>query len=381
MPLGAVLSGGVDSGVVCAMVRPERAYSVGFSDEGFDERSEARKTAERIRTDFTSVEVTASDFFAALPSVQYYSDEPYANLSAVPLYLMAKRASRDVKVILSGEGADELFGGYLWYTDSKIGGLYRRLPVMVRRFAARHTVLPSKRLKNFTEKRLENVTEDFIGQAKIMTAREAARILKGKYAAERACTDITAKYYREAPRGSVLQKKMYLDQNLWLPFDILNKADKMTMASSVELRVPYLDLEVLSASEGLSDRLSVKNGTTKYLLRRLAEGVLPREAAYRPKKGFPVPLRVWIRDEKYKNILLKAFEGQTAAEFFDTERLKEMLNAHFEGRENNARVLYTVYAFLVWYGCFFKTAEQSGGSAEKENKNEENGISADHSRL
>lgn len=351
--LGAFLSGGVDSGLVCAMARPKRTYSVGFSETGFDERGDAKAMAERIGAEFISVGADADAFFAALPCVQYHSDEPYANLSAVPLYLMARRASKDVKVILSGEGADELFGGYEWYADGRIGRLYKRLPRSARRIAFKLSAPLGKRVRRFTERNLAGVEEEFIGQARIMTAEKARLLLKKPLGATGRSSDITSKYYGEVQKSSELRKKMYLDQNLWLPLDILNKADKMTMASSVELRVPYLDLKVLSAAEGLSDGLLVKNRTTKYLLRRAAERALPKSAARRRKKGFPVPFREWIKDERYKNILLEAFNGKTASRFFDVGLLVEMLNAHFDGRENNARVLYTVYAFIVWYDCFF----------------------------
>ncbi len=382
VPVGAFLSGGVDSGLICALSKPRNAFTIGFDDLDFDERRQAAETAAHIGTKLTSVEIDARDFFSALPEVQYHSDEPYANLSAVPLYLIAKRASSDVKVIISGEGADELFGGYEWYADGALQSLYKKLPSGVRRFAFEHSAPLGKRVKRFTEKNLRGVEDTFIGQAKIMPPSAAYSLLSKEYKALRSCKDITSKYYAEASESSELQKKMYLDQNLWLPFDILNKADKMTMASSVELRVPYLDLKVLAVSGTLSDRLLVRNKTTKYLLRKTATRVLPESAALRPKKGFPVPFRSWIREPQFKEKLRDAFESETARQFFEDKRLIEMLDEHAAGKGNHARVLYTVYTFIVWYDRFFKTPEPASLIIDDvKEANEQIKISADSARL
>lgn len=384
VPLGTFLSGGVDSGLVTALSKPRHSFSIGFRDTDFDERNAASETANHIGTALTSVEIGASEFFSALPEVQYHSDEPYANLSAVPLYLIAKHASGKVKVILSGEGADELFGGYEWYVDGRLGKLYKKLPHGVRRFAFKHSSSLGKRAKSFTERNLPTVEGSFIGQAKIMTPATAYSLLSKDFKSLKDSSDITAKYYNKVKDSSELQKKMYLDENLWLPFDILNKADKMTMASSVELRVPYLDLKVLAVAGMLSEKLLVKNKTTKYLLRKTAEKVLPESIASRPKKGFPVPFRKWIREMEYGEKLRDAFESETAEMFFEKEKLIALLNDHVTGKGSHARVLYTVYAFIVWYDRFFNTPEPTSVIIEEiseDVKNGESTVSADTSRL
>ena len=271
--------------------------------------------------------------------------------------MIAKRASSDVKVVISGEGADELFGGYEWYIDGAFGKLYKKLPGRVRRFAFNHSSVFGSRVKTFTERNLPKTEETFIGQAKIMTPSMAYLILSKNYKLLRSNTAITEKYYSKVSKSSELQKKMFLDQNLWLPFDILNKADKMTMASSLELRVPYLDLKVLAVSSTVCDRLLVRNRTTKYILRKTAEKVLPYNITSRAKKGFPVPFRNWIKQEEYAGILRNAFEGETACTFFEKKELISLLNDHIVGKSNNARLLYTVYAFIIWYDVFFKTPE------------------------
>ena len=384
VPLGAFLSGGVDSSLICALSKPRHVFSIGYPESELDERSEATEAAEHIGVTLTPIEMGASEFFSALPEVQYHSDEPYANLSAVPLYLMAKRASADVKVVLSGEGADELFGGYDWYADGKIGRIYKKLPSGARRFASEHSSFLGKRVKKFTERNLPTVESSFIGQAKIMTPATAYSLLNKDFKCLKNSTDVTSEYYEKVKKSSELRKKMYLDQSLWLPFDILNKADKMTMASSVELRVPYLDLKVLAVAGTLSDKLLVKNRTTKLLLRKSAEENLPKEIAYRPKKGFPVPFRSWIKDPTYGQFLKNAFESETASTFFEKDKLIKFLNEHVTGKENHARVLYTVYAFIVWYDRFFNTPEPLSliiDDVKKEKENEEREFSADTARL
>ena len=218
----------------------------------------------------------------------------------------------------------------------------------------------------------------------IMTPSAAYSLLSKEYKTLRGCKDVTSKYYAEVSESRELQKKMYLDQNLWLPFDILNKADKMTMASSVELRVPYLDLKVLAVSGMLRDKLLVRNKTTKYLLRKTAMRVLPESAAMRPKKGFPVPFRTWIREPVYKEKLHDAFESDTAVKFFESKKLLDMLDEHVKGLGNHARVLYTVYAFIVWYDCFFKTPEPLSliiNDVKETDENERNKVPADPARL
>lgn len=355
--VGAFLSGGVDSGLIADYSKPKTAFSIGFGSYGFDERDFAKQRADIEGTSLQSIFLGADEFFNTVESVQYHSDEPYANLSAVPLYVLARKASDKVRVVLSGEGADELFGGYDLYLESPAARLYRTLPTLFRRSASR-TALKGK-LGDFLRRNGGDERESFIGQARIMSAVQAQDLLAPQYAKRCEPTDVTKAILSRTEGASRLREKMYLDLNLWMPFDILGKADKMTMASSLELRVPYLDKEVLSVAEKCSDRLLVRGRTSKYLLRRLAADKLGAESAYRPKKGFPVPFRTWIKQKKYADRLENAFKSKECSEFFNAGKLMDMLKAHIEGRENNARALYTVYAFLVWYGVFFKDKDKS----------------------
>lgn len=353
-PVGAFLSGGVDSGYIVSVARPKSVFSVGFDGYGFDESALARERAEAIGAKIETVTVGADEFFGSVSAVQYHSDEPYANLSAVPLFLLARKARESVGVILSGEGADELFGGYELYRSRPLRRICGEIPPSaVRRIA-------SGRLKRSLEG--ARLDRDFIGQARIMTEAEAFSLLAPPYRAMKSPTLVTADILSENKGATSIRRKMLLDMQLWLPLDILNKADKMTMASSVELRVPYLDLSVLAASEALSDRLLIRGKTTKYALRFSASEELGTEAAFRKKKGFPVPFRDWIRGEKYAEILKTAFTGAIGRRFFNTELLLEMLSAHISGEKDNARRLYTVYSFIEWYRIYFGDGEEMEGS-------------------
>ncbi len=352
VPVGAFLSGGVDSALIASMVRPSCAFTVGFENTELDERRYAEENAKKLGIQLKEKVITPDDFFKTIPLVQYHSDEPCANLSAVPLYLLAELASSEYKVVLSGEGADELFGGYDLYNPSIYEKTYRRLPKKLR-LKGKHLRILGNKVSDFVSRSSSSVEDSFIGQARIMSPSEAYSIISEDIRRLRTPQEITRPYFKKAETSSELQKKLYLDRALWMPFDILNKADKMTMAHSLELRVPYLDIKLLAVSQMLSDRLLVHGKHGKYLLRELARQYIGKESAYRKKKGFPVPFRDWIKAPKYKAILQDAFDSDSCRKFFDTKILNHLMDEHSAGIKNNARALYTVYAFVVWYETFF----------------------------
>ncbi len=358
VPIGAFLSGGVDSALMAALSDPSDVFTVGFDGSEFDEREAARENAAELELKLTEKSISPSEFFRAIPQVQYHCDEPCANLSAVPLYLLSELASSKYKVVLSGEGADELFGGYELYNIGTYGRLYSRIPKRLRPRGKLLGIL-GKRISDFAVRNSSRAEDSFIGQAKIMSPSEAFSLLSTPLKKLRTAQEVTHPYYKHVSNASELQKKLYLDRHLWLPFDILNKADKMTMAHSLELRVPYLDLEVLGAAQLLSDRLLVHGRHGKYALRETAKQYIGKTAAYRKKKGFPVPFRDWIKAPEYRRILEAAFKSPSAEKFFDTDKLFYLLKYHVEGTQSNARTLYTVYAFIVWYEVYF------GGKAPK----------------
>lgn len=354
VPVGAFLSGGVDSSYVTTCMMPEKTFSVGFAQDNFDETGEAAALSDIIGVGNTRKTVTADECFEAFPRIQYHMDEPQANPSSVPLWFLAELAREEVTVVLSGEGADELFGGYEWYVDSPSMARFKRLPRFLRRAAGRAAgALPYFKGHDFLLKCAERPEGYFVGQARVFSEREALSVLASD------CKDgplplaLARPHYDEVRDKHEMTKKMYLDLAMWMPGDILLKADKMSMAHSLELRVPYLDREMLAVAEKIAPSLRASGGETKAALRRASEKTLPSEWVKRPKKGFPVPIRYWLREKKYYDTVRAEFDAPYAAEFFNREAILRLLDEHYLGKRNNARKIWVVYTFLVWYRAFF----------------------------
>jgi len=353
--VGAFLSGGVDSGYVVSELRPDKSYSVGFEQEGFDETEDSERLCRKLHVGNRKKKLTADEFFDVLPEIQYYSDEPHANLSAVPLYHLSQMAAEEVKVVLSGEGADELFGGYEAYQPSRAGDFYKAVvPSALRKRIGKwaESKKPARGL-NFLRRNALDLEDGYIGHAFIMDNEEADALLADKYRSTMRYQDVTAPYYAQAKGLDALHKKLYLDMRLWLPNDILLKADKMTMAHSLELRVPYLDKKVWHYARTLDTKKMTDRKTTKKYFRMAAAQNLPEEWAKRRKKGFPVPVRLWLREDKYYRKVRDVFMRDYVSEFFNREILLGWLEAHKQGKNNYQRRIYTAYVFLLWYEQFF----------------------------
>ena len=352
--VGSFLSGGVDSSYITAVLMPNETFSVGFAQDKFNETDEASLLSERIGVKNFRHLLTPDDCFDAFSDIQYHMDEPQSNPSSVPLYFLAKLAAEQVTVVLSGEGADEIFAGYEWYDETPAMKKYKKFPGFIRRGAAGVAKkLPYFRGREFIIKCSGRPEDYFIGQALVFPEKEAVEVLTEKYRCGQSPKDITAPIYRRVKDKDELIKKQYLDLNLWLPGDILLKADKMSMAHSLELRVPYLDKKIMEMASGIPSEYKINGIDTKYVFRAAANKTLPDEWAHRKKKGFPVPIRFWLREEKYRNIVAEYFESDYAGEFFDRNKIMTLLDDHYSGRANNQRKIWTVFTFLVWYKRFF----------------------------
>lgn len=354
--VGAFLSGGIDSSYITALLKPHKTFSVGFKDyEGiFNETVHAKALSDMLGIENHRVIIDADECFDRLPTIQYHMDEPQSNPSAVPLYFLSELASRHVTVVLSGEGADEIFGGYAWYSKTPAMRKYEALPYALRRPVSRICgLLPANRLTSFLVKGGQKVEERFIGQAHVFDERDAAAVLKEPYRSGPTVRSVTDPVYAQAADEDDVTKMQYLDMKLWLPGDILLKADKMSMAHSLELRVPYLDKRVMALAQKLPARYRVDGQQTKLALRKAALAELPAEWANREKVGFPVPIRFWLRQEKYYRLVREMFESEWAKRFFHTEMLVRLLDEHRAGKRNHARQIWTAYVFLVWYGVYF----------------------------
>ncbi len=353
--IGSYLSGGVDSSYVVAEAKPDKTFTVGFDMEGFSEVDYAKDLSKIFNVKNYSKLISGDEFFDMLPTVQYHCDEPSANVSTVPLYYLSKLAREQVKVVLSGEGADEMFGGYNEYNVSEKEKKYLSLPLFIRKtIAILIKPLPHFVGKNTLIKYGNNLENRYYNKTEMFPAKEANRILTPKYQNDKTPFDLCKSYYDEVKdiKDEIL-KKMYIDINFWLPNDILLKADKMSMANSVELRVPLLDIEVWKLSSKLPTKYMVRNGQTKEIFRGVARKKIPEEWSKRRKLGFPVPFGKWVKEDKYYERIKETFNSNYAKEFFDIQYINKLLDDQHKGKAFNGKKIYVIYVFLTWYKRFF----------------------------
>mgnify|MGYP002516588627 CR=1 FL=1 len=352
--VGCFLSSGVDSSYVASYFGGQKAFTVGFDNgQHYNESNYAAELAKEVGIEHHVHIIGEEEYWQALPRVQYYMDQPLADPSCVALYFVSKLAAEQVKVVLSGEGADELFGGYRIYHEPYSLRGYQRLPRWLRRAAAAVVAaLPFDfKGKSFLIRGSQSLEERFIGNAKMFGQKEKSRLLLDIPASDP--TDYTKEYYARCEGQDDVTRMQYLDINRWMVGDILLKADRMSMANSLELRVPFLDKEVFAVASRIPAKHRVAAGTTKYAMRLAAERHIPESAATKPKLGFPVPIRVWLRQQKYYDIVKAAFLSESARTYFHTDYLLHLLDEHFAGKKDNSRKIWTVYMFLVWYGEYF----------------------------
>ena len=352
--VASLLSSGVDSSYVAATFKGAKTFTVGFDYETYNEIPYAEALSGEVGIRNYSKIISTREYWKEFPKIQYYMDEPLADASAAALYFVDREASRHVKVILSWEGADELFGGYVIYHEPFSLNAYQKIPAGVRRAAAAAvSVLPGHpKGKGFIMRGAKPVEERFIGNANVYTVKLRNRVLRHT-TKNSDPKNLTAPYYRRARHLSDTEKMQYIDLNFWLQGDILLKADKMSMAHGLESRVPFLDRGVFTTAKNIPLEEKISRTNTKTAFREAARRYIPEAAAQKKKLGFPVPIRIWLRQDKYYGIVKKAFLSKEAQLFFHTEELMKLLDAHRAGREDYSRQIWTVYTFLVWYRQYF----------------------------
>ena len=346
------LSGGVDSAYITALARPGRTYTISYAEPRYDESFPARALARSLGVRNRVRRISPGEFWDAVPAVQYHMDEPLADAAAVALYFLNREAAREVKVCLSGEGADELFGGYNIYRDPFTAQWYDRLPPWLRAgLGAAAGLLPPAPGVNFLVRRGCPLEERYFGPTALMTEREKRRLL-ADYEGDGDPMFLTEALWDSTEGLDPVSRMQQVDINLWLAGDILLKADKMSMAHSLELRVPFLDKEVFALAAALPAAAKANARMTKIALRQAAARTLPPASAARKKLGFPVPVRDWLRQEPYTSRVRAAFARPAAAQFFRPQVLHSMLNRHLHGGDC-WRQIWCVYSFLIWYEQFF----------------------------
>ena len=351
--VASYLSGGVDSAYITALARPGRTYTISYAEPRYDESFPARALARSLGVRNRVRRISPGEFWDAVPAVQYHMDEPLADAAAVALYFLNREAAREVKVCLSGEGADELFGGYNIYREPHDLLPLTRLPRPIRKgLGAMAQKLPKMKGKNYLIRGSKDLQERFIGNAFMLNEAERERILKhptGKYPH----TALTKPFYDKAKDLDDVTKMQYIDIHFWLIGDILLKADKMSMANSLEVRVPFLDRVVFDVARKVPTEYKVNKENTKFAMRQAAHRYLPDMVAEKKKLGFPVPIRIWLREENYYNMVKEAFHSPAAEEFFKVDEIMKYLDEHKAGKADNSRKIWTIYMFLVWHKQFF----------------------------
>ena len=356
--VGCFLSSGVDSSYVVKEIskgtKKVKTFSVGYEEEKYSELPYAQDFSSVIGVQNIANKVSADEFFDAVPEIQYFMDEPLPNPSEIPLYFLAKNARKYVKVVLSGEGADELFGGYPMYLA---GGHFDRyahkVPRPVRKAlgtVARHA--PSFKGRNFLIRGAMEPYQRFMRANYVFQSAERQKYLK-RPIATKLPEEYSKRYFDEVPNLDEPTQLQYVDMHTWMIYDILLKADRMSMANSLELRVPFLDRKMLELSTRIPTRYRAANETTKIALRGAAIKQLPERTANKKKLGFPVPLNDWLREDKYYNKVKAAFQSDIAEKFFVTDKLMKLLDDHKNGRALNMQKIWSFYTFILWYEQFF----------------------------
>lgn len=351
--VGSFLSSGIDSSYIVSLAKPDKTYTVGYENKKYDETMYAKDLAEKLGIKNESKIITKEEYLENISKIMYHLDEPTSDPAAISLYFVAKLASKDLKVVLSGEGADEFFGGYNYYREEVDYKFYNKLPFCIRHAIGKvASIFPEGRGFNFLVRRGEKLENSYIGVNRNFSSKMAKKVLKNNYELE--AIHVTKDVYNEFKNYSNIDKMQAIDINFWLMKDILLKADRMTMASSIEGRVPFIDKEVFKVASHLPFDYKVTKENTKVALRAAAKEVIPTEAYKKKKLGFPVPVREWIKEGDFKEEVEKTLNSDVANKYFNTKIINKMFKEHINGKKDNYRKIWTIYTFIKWYQVFFE---------------------------
>lgn len=365
--VASYLSSGVDSSYLTYLAQVDRTFTVGFGEQKYSEIQDAKEFAASIQMKNDSKVIEPEEYWDSLSDIQYYMDEPVADPAAVALYFLSREAAKHVKVVLSGEGSDELFGGYNIYCEPLEHIKFNRIPLSIRRALGKfaENCLPrGMKGRGFLIRHGKTLEERYFANAtNIFSEKEANKLLKK--GCKPRIMSVTAPLYKRVRGKDPVTKMQYVDLHLWLVHDILMKGDKMGMANSLEVRVPFLDKEVMHLAETLPLNYKVRAPKTKVALRAAADKVIRSKTAEKKKLGFPIPIRVWLREEKYYSRVKKQFASESAQKFFDLTYLNKLLEEHKNKKQDNSRKVWAVYVFLLWYERFFANGKPVHPSLSK----------------
>ncbi len=351
--VGSFLSSGIDSSYIVSLAKPDKTYTVGYDIPKYNEIELAEDLAKKLNINNNSKIITKEEYINIIPKIMYHLDEPTSDPAAVALYFVANLASKDLKVVLSGEGADEFFGGYNIYRKDVDMGFYNKIPFLIRNFIAKLCkLLPEVKGINFLIRRGEKLEDSYIGVNRNFSSKMANKILNKKYNLN--AQMVTKEVYKEYKNESDLVKMQAIDIHFWLMKDILLKADRMTMASSIEGRVPFIDKEVFSLASSLPIEYKVTKENTKVALRDAAKKVIPNESYKKKKLGFPVPIRDWMKEDDLYEEIKASFNSDISKKYFNNKIINKMLEDHKNDKKDNYKKIWNIYCFLKWYDVYFK---------------------------
>ena len=358
VPVGSFLSGGIDSSIIVSLAKqfnPHlKTFSVGFEHNGFSEIDVAKETAQALDLENISYIISPQEYMEELPKIIWHMDDPLADPAAIPLYFVAREARKHVTVVLSGEGADELFGGYNIYREPHDLRLFNKIPSPLKSalFALSKIIPDGVKGKSFLERGVTPLEERYIGNAKMFEEMEKKQFLK-QYNPNIHYKQVTKPIYDLTKGLDAVTKMQHLDMHTWLRGDILVKADKMTMANSLELRVPFLDKEVFNVAAKLQTNQKIANNTTKHILRKAAEGIVPDHVLNRKKLGFPVPIRHWLKDEMHDWAVHLIQTSQTD-HLIHKQAVLRLLEDHCVDKADNSRKIWTILIFMIWHQIYME---------------------------
>jgi len=354
--VGAFLSGGIDSTATATLAKESNpnliAFTTGFEREGYSEVDVAAETAEAIGVRHVVRTVSPQEMMDALPLIVWYLDDPVADPALVPLWFIAREARKYVKAVLSGEGADELFGGYTIYNEPVSLAPFEKMPDGMRRALGKvSTKIPEGvRGKDLLRRGALSLEDRYYGNARNFRDQQLRAVLR-EYNENIGFKDVTMPWYRVSRDWDPVARMQHVDLFTWLRGDILVKADKVTMANSLELRVPFLDTEVFEVASRLPRYMKLAGGTTKFALRQALKRIIPPHVLNRRKLGFPVPIRLWLREEMYDWARAIITESQTD-EHLDRRAVLALLDEHRAGERDRSRQLWALIVFMLWHGIF-----------------------------
>ena len=345
--VGSFLSSGVDSSYLVSLAKPNKTYTVGFTNKKYSEIDNAKDLCNKLGINNKSSIITKEEYMNALNKVYYHLDEPTTDACAIAVYFLSQIASKDVKVVLSGEGADEFFGGYNSYDDNP----YTKLPLVIRKIVASICkLLPKNKYTNYLIRRGKSLEESYASVNRNFYDDELKNILKNNNYLKN--QDILNKTYNKYKNENEINKKLAVDIKYWLPDNIFNIVDKMTMAFSIESRVPFTDIEVFKVSSKLNKNHKIRNGMTKAALREAAKKDIPNESYKKKKLGFPVPVREWIKEDDFYEEIKKSFTSDIANKLFKKDNILKLLEDHKNNKKDNYRRIWAIYSFLKWYEVY-----------------------------